>query len=1096
MCGWRNEEFKLLPYQAIEHLVQAFQIVFTKGFSANLMQARTVLLAKNSNPQGMHHTRPITILGSLVRLASKIIADQVLEKMQYQIPVQISGGIPARGAKDLTLQQQFVIETSINTQSGIGGYTLDLVKAFNLIPRWPLKKLFRILKVPNVATDFWFNNLGLLRRLPQIGSCLGKSMASTCGIPEGDAMSVLGMVILSITFWYKISCPQIDPFTYADNWSWIARNTRMHIRSLITILNWVESLKMKIDQTKSWAWGTDKNFKECAKNLSMLFPSGDVVIQVQNCAKDLGMTIHYDKQQMLGCIQDRIKTGMARAGRLEWIPMSLDAKAWMIQSAIWPVALYSAESQAIGLKHFRDLRRAATKALTGNHKTSSSFLACSTMFPNMMDPLLYVVISALRTIRRLATYNHDMAQQFVHSVVAFDGVYSQGPASALKIYLTRIGWELHENGNLEGPERLSFNIFEVSSKELNRALKLGWQKCVCDNIANRKGAPKSINLQMCQKVYQSLSHGEKSAIALNIVGGFQTGATKHIWNNEETQICELCGQVDDRAHRLLWCPAMTEVRHKHPEAIHILKEVRPDWVYVPVAYMNPSLSLLRSILHARRMPEPVALQHTTKNGAPHFTCFTDGACIVPTDPLCRRASWSLIQDVSSDKDQRQKQAEQVEKLTDHLHIPDLRCVSISNTSGHQTPARSELQSVLHAVQCAIYTDVDASMDIYTDAQYVCNIIAVILNNSPLTHKVSNYDLVSKLKQLWNSDKFQICKIKAHRRLSDAHDQDDLWNLLANHLADRAASQALQNEFLDVKILADDIHQYNQQEYVRLRRVYRFLADLNIENIRIRKEERNKNHEEVVGEVLQSQEQDEQGDIFVHAFRNLTNWKPENYHSLEIGPCDTEMAQACGAGANSAIQVWNWLQTLQWPAEASEPSQEDKGISWFELMINYSICTQQRLPVQIAVEGRFYIYAPFDTDIAALQPEKVKTANYHAYGLEKLVRQMEHLSMRTLIPKFPKYVYRPCTSLYSLGLVRKVAGLSRRPIMQYQKETVQAIWDFVQANKSQNNLYATYHVPNVPPIIMKSSLDELSAKDRFYKADQLRKRNKRLLRNSA
>ena len=209
-----------------------------------------------------------------------------------------------------------------------------------------------------------------------------------------------------------------------------------------------------------------------------------------------------------------------------------------------------------------------------------------------------------------------------------------------------------------------------------------------------------------------------------------------------------------------------------------------------------------------------------------------------------------------------------------------------------------------------------------------------------------------------------------------------------------------------------------------------------------------------------------------------------------------MAQACGAGANSAIQVWNWLQTLQWPAEASEPSQEDKGISWFELMINYSICTQQRLPVQIAVEGRLYIYAPFDTDIAALQPEKVKTANYHAYGLEKLVRQMEHLSMRTLIPKFPKYVYRPCTSLYSLGLVRKVAGLSRRPIMQYQKETVQGIWDFVQANKSQNNLYATYHVPNVPPIIMKSSLDELSAKDRFYKADQLRKRNKRLLRNSA
>ena len=613
VCGWRNEEFKLLPYQAIEHLVQAFKIVFAKGFSANLMQARTVLLAKNSNPQGMHHTRPITILGSLVRLVSKVIADQVLEKMQNQIPMQISGGIPARGAKDLTLQQQYVIESSINTRTGIGGYTLDLVKAFNLIPRWPLKKLFVKLNVPRVATEFWFKNLGLLVRLPQIGSCLGKSMTSTCGIPEGDAMSVLGMVILSITFWYKISCPQIDPFTYADNWSWIAKNTRMHIRSLISILNWVESLKMKIDQTKSWAWGTDKNFKECAKNLSLLFPSGDVVIQVQNFAKDLGMTIHYDKQQVLGCIQDRIKTGLARASRLEWIPMSIDAKAWMIQSAIWPVALYSAESQAIGLKHFRDLRRAATKALTGNHKTSSSFLACSTLCPNVMDPLLYVVISALRTIRRLATYNREMAQQFVCSVAAFEGDYSVGPASALKIYLHRIGWELQTNGNLEGPERLCFNIFDVSTKELNREMKLGWQKYVCDNIANRKGAPKSINMQICQKVYQSLSQGDKPAIALNIVGGFQTGATKHIWNNEESETCELCGQVDDRAHRLLGCPVMVDVRNKHPEAIHILTEVRPDWVYVPVAYMHPSVSLFRCILHARRMPEPVALHQTTQN---------------------------------------------------------------------------------------------------------------------------------------------------------------------------------------------------------------------------------------------------------------------------------------------------------------------------------------------------------------------------------------------------------------------------------------------------------------------------------------------------
>ncbi len=83
-----------------------------------------------------------------------------------------------------------------------------------------------------------------------------------------------------------------------------------------------------------------------------------------------------------------------------------------------------------------------------------------------MDPLLYVVVQALRTIRRLVTYNKDMAEDIIKSVVAFQGDYSIGPASSLKIYLTRIGWELHDDGSLMGPDGLVTNIVHASSKEL------------------------------------------------------------------------------------------------------------------------------------------------------------------------------------------------------------------------------------------------------------------------------------------------------------------------------------------------------------------------------------------------------------------------------------------------------------------------------------------------------------------------------------------------------------------------------------------------------------------------------------------------------
>lgn len=215
--------------------------------------------------QGMQHARPLIIMGVLVRLASKIIAEQLLHQLKSVLPLQISGGIPTRGSKDITLQQQFLIEIAIRDKQSLGGYTLDLVKAFNLIPRWPLKYLFQKIGIPEVVSKFWFQNLAVMTRLPQIGSSLGEPMPCTTGVPEGDAMSVLAMAILSTAFYFKIAKPSIQPYTFADNWSWQAESTRDHFRTVMTTLNFAESLRMRIDQSKSWAWGTDTNFKLCAK---------------------------------------------------------------------------------------------------------------------------------------------------------------------------------------------------------------------------------------------------------------------------------------------------------------------------------------------------------------------------------------------------------------------------------------------------------------------------------------------------------------------------------------------------------------------------------------------------------------------------------------------------------------------------------------------------------------------------------------------------------------------------------------------------------------------------------------------------------------
>ena len=198
--GWSAEDLQLLPYSAIVHLCQISQRLWDGGFSVPYMQARTVLLAKIESVQHMGHCRPITILGQLYRLTTKLIADQILRRWAYTMPSNISGGLPGRGSRLLMYAHQANIESAISLQSNLGGFVLDLIKAFNCIPRRPLAHMMIKKGIPIKIIKFWMSSLHNMSRLSQVGDNLGRPTFSTTGVPEGDAMSVCGMICLASCF--------------------------------------------------------------------------------------------------------------------------------------------------------------------------------------------------------------------------------------------------------------------------------------------------------------------------------------------------------------------------------------------------------------------------------------------------------------------------------------------------------------------------------------------------------------------------------------------------------------------------------------------------------------------------------------------------------------------------------------------------------------------------------------------------------------------------------------------------------------------------------------------------------------------------------
>ena len=218
--GWRAEDLQALPFAAVED----FALVL-----ARIWPPRVILLAKRTPALSITDGRPITILGYISRLTSKIVADQLLSQWAQTWPSAISGGLPFRGVQDITFLQQFQIEQAKKRTQPWRGFTLDLIKAFNLLPRRVLYHLLIHHGAPSEAIQFWFTNLRRLTRRLQVRNNVGPSMSMTTGVPEGDSLSVCAMLVVSSAFYWTIHSPTVFPYAYADNWSYLTTNQRDNI---------------------------------------------------------------------------------------------------------------------------------------------------------------------------------------------------------------------------------------------------------------------------------------------------------------------------------------------------------------------------------------------------------------------------------------------------------------------------------------------------------------------------------------------------------------------------------------------------------------------------------------------------------------------------------------------------------------------------------------------------------------------------------------------------------------------------------------------------------------------------------------------------
>ena len=1024
--GFRAEELHLLPTLAFRHLAHIVSCSLAQGIAPSFLCARTVLLAKVARPEGINHGRPITIFGVLVRLISKHIAKQLLHHWARYMPSSISGGLPNRGVQDLVMAQQAIIERNLFQGIPTMGYTLDLVKAFNTLPRRVIGRLMIRFGAPQVCVDFWLTNLKHMKRKLQQFQVMGQDIDSTTGCPEGDCLAVAAMVALSFYFHFQMSRHGPMVFTYADNWSWLTNDEQVMLQCFHCMVRIARNCRLTVDFAKSWVWTTNAKAQHLFDKVRDEIPE-QVCLIYRDHAKDLGVTINYSKQRRIGPFRERFDTAIQSFQKVFTLDIPMKDKARLIQSSLYPRALYGAEFTAPSEDYFRKMRRQVCKAIVSDSNHASSDVACHMLLPNLQDPFVCVMANLLRTLRRYLVLDPIDAMAIIDVASKFDGKRSYGPGSALSLLLARVGWYVTSEAILVcGSESLS--LPHSCNSEIVRFLDLQWTTVVHGRCLQRKGflEEKVLSARLTRRVFGLFTEQDKKIISQYVCGSFQSDSVKAMWDKTCDGKCQLCGGDDTKDHRTLRCPALGSLRSEHPEAISTLSSIYPEWTWAPIAYLDPNEVALRRILTSRRMPD-VFVPGETKDDVLHF--YTDGSADHSSMPWIRRGAFSVVQDMSDSLDHRRQllSAEQSPCLEELFAVR-----SMSHCPGKQSVPRAELAALLHVVQSVNVAGIVKHTIIYTDAAYVMSVVKWLHDGaSPLSdHKVANLDLILPLRMGWSSSRFSVKKVKAHESIALKVLVADRWNALGNDVADTAAKHARSREFTDVVDMVRDVKEFDAQQHSRLVSVFSYMAALSTRM-------RELNSKKPSGQPQQAVPLEEQ----LSGKRLLIEWCPDNHSKVPKIQVEPEMFQAITCGNVFGSAVWDWIHTISWNDDVSPVGRRssDPGITWLELVVNFTLMTGMQVPLIYNRCGQIVSWMWHDDPQAELLPKKARTVAAQVLIFAGVVRMLQSLSGSPIL-RGPR---GEPSSLWHLGFRRKRNGFLRRPILMRHDETLEVSSNYLQ-----------------------------------------------------
>ena len=765
--GVSLDDLRAVPDAGLCQLASVCTVAETIGrWPRQALAGKVSSIAKVPHPTSPSDFRPITILSHLYRLWGSHHCRRLLGELEHALPPQLYGNRKGCCATMVWSALAWQIETAQLDDRSLCGVQADVQKAFNHIPRLVCFEAAAAVGFPIQVLMGWAGALHDLLRHFELRNHLTPGLPSCTGMPEGDSLSCLGMLLIDWIFdcWFAVSFPLARPVSFVDDWHLLVQDPT-HVAGAVSQLErFCQAVDLLLDTRKTFVWATQ------SPSRALLRQEGR---NVEHCARTLGAHLQFTLQTTNSTLTKKFAAMPEMWERLRMTRSPHFVKSRAIRTAAWPNCLHGCFAVHLGQHNFTSLRSGAVKGLGADGSGVNPWLVLGAIEPTCTDPEFWSICATLRQVRLCGDPSY-VTPLLISLASGFEGP-PNGITTTLLHRLHRLGWSVTLAGRCQDMWG-DFDLFSSPLEEILARAEWAWNHVIAQQVSHRYDFQRFhlVDIQATRAWMHLLPLQDQAAFRKILNGAIFTEDGKSKWDADVTGQCPFCLCQDGRFHRWWICEAFAEERAKvRPDVLDLVPHLPPclthcGWSILPHT-TNTWRKCLLNIADAP-IPAPAPLQCKKK----FVDVFTDGSCWYPAQPALRFASFAILGVASGQTDSW---------IIQSGPLPGLI----------QNAFRAELYACRQALRWAIHWK--QSLRLWIDCQSVLQKLCALQASSVEPSRNSKHaDLWRDIYACLHNEvgvEFSFTKDAAHQSFDACETALEDWVATHNGLVDRQANLANQ-----------------------------------------------------------------------------------------------------------------------------------------------------------------------------------------------------------------------------------------------------------------------------------------------------------------